>query len=553
MHLIEHRPGRVIALGRVVLAVFFTLAVYLDPQRSIEADDRTFYLILAYSLFADAVLFATWRHWWLEAPIARIAHVVDFAVFIALVMLTDGYVSPFFTFFVFLVLSASTRWGWRAALMTTLLVVVLYLVVVATAAIPNPIPFEPTRFIARAGNLLVLSLMIAWFGFYRMDRGRPLRRHRLALAEGGRDAILTEAMGTVAERLHAKRVILVWSDGEEPWLNIWTFGEGTLNREQVPPGLDQTPVREDLAEQSLLFDISRGQMLAWDSKERRFTLLNEVPIDLEFATRHRIDLGFVIPVRIDGFEGHIIGTGVPGLSADDVEEADFLGNEISGALERAALLAATEDAAAARARLVVARDLHDSVAQVFAGMALRLRAIRNQLENEKMRSEIEELSEQLAQEQADLRQMIAQLRDPTGGRIGDTGAGALTSLADRLARQWGISCDVSLDGASQAVAAKMRHELESLLREAVANAVRHGAAKSVKFDLRRVADELSVIIRDDGRGFTFQGKLEDEDLTAAALGPRSLHERVQNLGGTLTVESSKEGAILSISLPVVRP
>ena len=46
-----------------------------------------------------------------------------------MVLLTEGYTSPFFIFFMFLLLSAAIRWGWRETALTAVLVTVLYLIV----------------------------------------------------------------------------------------------------------------------------------------------------------------------------------------------------------------------------------------------------------------------------------------------------------------------------------------------------------------------------------------------------------------------------------------
>ena len=50
-------------------------------------------------------------------------------MFTLMVLLTHGYTSPFFTFFMFLLLSAAIRWGWKATALTAVLVTLLYLIV----------------------------------------------------------------------------------------------------------------------------------------------------------------------------------------------------------------------------------------------------------------------------------------------------------------------------------------------------------------------------------------------------------------------------------------
>jgi signal transduction histidine kinase len=60
---------------------------------------------------------------------------------------------------------------------------------------------------------------------------------------------------------------------------------------------------------------------------------------------------------------------------------------------------------------------------------------------------------------------------------------------------------------------------------------------------------LSIVVADDGHGFTFEGRLSDEELRHREIGPRSLRHRVATLGGSLTIDSSARGARLEIHIP----
>ena len=120
--------GRVIALGRLMLATLFLVALLIDVSQPSQAPTETYQLLLVYQLFAVAVTVATWNNWWLDAKLAGPAHAVDIGLFTVLVFVTEGYTSPFFVFFVFLLLSAAIRWGWKETTLTAILVAILYLV-----------------------------------------------------------------------------------------------------------------------------------------------------------------------------------------------------------------------------------------------------------------------------------------------------------------------------------------------------------------------------------------------------------------------------------------
>ena len=110
---LKHRSGRVIALARAVLAAVFLFAIWVDPAQPAQAVATTYTVLVFYVIAAGALAALTWRNWWLDARLAAPMQVIDIVVFTLLVVTSDGYTSPFFVFFVFLIVSAAIRWGWR--------------------------------------------------------------------------------------------------------------------------------------------------------------------------------------------------------------------------------------------------------------------------------------------------------------------------------------------------------------------------------------------------------------------------------------------------------
>jgi hypothetical protein len=97
----------------VILATLFLLSIWLDQSQPANAPAQTYLLLLVYVLFAVAIAALTWRNWWLDARLAGPTHVIDMAVFTAIVFSTNGYTSPFFLFFILPLLAGAIRWGWR--------------------------------------------------------------------------------------------------------------------------------------------------------------------------------------------------------------------------------------------------------------------------------------------------------------------------------------------------------------------------------------------------------------------------------------------------------
>jgi signal transduction histidine kinase len=127
---------------------------------------------------------------------------------------------------------------------------------------------------------------------------------------------------------------------------------------------------------------------------------------------------------------------------------------------------------------------------------------------------------------------------------------SLDHLTSHLSRSWDASISASVEPADLTVSDSMEDDVVRITREAVANAVRHGGARKIDITIRQADDRLDIAIGDDGRGFAFQGRMANGELASYAGRPRSLHDRVIGMGGTMTVTSGKTGASLEICVPL---
>src|SRR2546421_6272447 len=119
---VDYTPGiraeRLIASGRVVLAAFSLLAVWLDPPTPAKYVEITNLLLAGYATYAVGLAVLAWLA---RAPRPRLAvatHVADLVLFCAFVYLTEGPASLVFSFFIFSVVGATLRWQWRGAVWT---------------------------------------------------------------------------------------------------------------------------------------------------------------------------------------------------------------------------------------------------------------------------------------------------------------------------------------------------------------------------------------------------------------------------------------------------
>ena len=132
---VADRSCKVIAFGRLILASFFLVAASLGLDRLIAYPVAAWTICLAYAALSLLVVAVTWSNWWLEHRLRLPMHVVDIGFFLALSLATGLQVAnPFFLFFVFLVLSAAAKWGWRGAIWTSAAAIALFAASIATEA-----------------------------------------------------------------------------------------------------------------------------------------------------------------------------------------------------------------------------------------------------------------------------------------------------------------------------------------------------------------------------------------------------------------------------------
>ena len=182
----------------------------------------------------------------------------------------------------------------------------------------------------------------------------------------------------------------------------------------------------------------------------------------------------------------------------------------------------------------MARDLHDVLAQDLAFISTQARRLGRPGEAE-LGSQIAFAADRALDES---RHAIAALVRPVNEPLGESVARAAGEVGGR------VGADVRLhltDGASAPLAC--REALVRIVREAVANAVRHGGADTVtvRLDSRR---GVFLSVTDDGRGFDVEGMAD-----APGYGLQSMRARVEILGGQLDISSSRDGTKVEVRLP----
>jgi signal transduction histidine kinase len=527
--------GRVIASGRLLLASLFLIALWAD--RSQPANSPIFLLLDFYVVSSLAVTLLVWNNWWLDARLAAPAHVIDVAVFMVMLYSTEGYTSPYFIFFIFILLAAAIRWGWRETAVTAAAIVAIYL---AAGLMLGPSPqFEIERFIIRTGHLLILSAILIWFGSSQWVAWPRLEKAGAAVGPIGGDSFVA-ALEAAMTALGARRGMLLWRESADDQMEILSVsGEGA--RRSVAVSGTAMP---HLAGPTL-FDLARDRaLMRADASQWRFLSASAtLPSTLRQLVEDR--QGLAVPIVTGAAEGVAVFQDVRVLCTDQLDYGPRLARDMAAWLQSAAMLTALEERSMAKARAVVARDLHDSVVQFLAGLGFRLEALnRSPAVKGDVARNITEIKEMVMAEQGLLRAFIGALR--TGGSVplSDLASDCAT-LCRRLAEQWNIDCAFNSQAESGSIPVRLQLDVQQLVREAVANAVRHGGARHVAVSLRSERYHFCLTVADDGRGFTPPATPDGE-----VKPPASLSGRVREARGELTVHSKAGETSIFIRLPM---
>ncbi|WP_294123716.1 histidine kinase [Sphingomonas sp.] len=520
-----------------MLATLFFAAILIDVSQPTHYPELTYALLGGYVVFAAVIVAATWRDWWLDAKLAGPAHAVDIILFAALVLLTEGFTSPFFTFFIFLLLSAAIRWGWNLTAATAILLALLYLIVGMLVVSTDQV-FELQRFIVRAGHLVIISLILIWFGANQWRTAYYLPDEELLSRPKIEESPLENGLRAAMAGVGAKHGAFIWREPGRDELHGLAITDGSVGMVKLP----SDGIAEQWATSPFLYDLARNRGLSRDAERNleRITPRDRIP-SRTMAELHLAE-GLAIPVQSDRGEGALFLERIANLSTDHIDIGQQVAADVSVHIQRHALLKAAEDSAEARSRLTLARDLHDSVVQFIAGAAFRLEAMKRTTgAGRDIEPQLDELKQLMMQEQRELRNFIKALRSGPLVALNDLAA-ELKTLAERLTRQWDVACNFSARSADLMIPTRLRLDTHQLMREAVANAVRHAQAKSIDIELNAAPNELRLTVVNDGAAFpTRGGRIEM---------PTSLGERVQQAGGMIDMARGMGVTKLSISLPI---
>lgn len=220
-------------------------------------------------------------------------------------------------------------------------------------------------------------------------------------------------------------------------------------------------------------------------------------------------------------------------------------------------VAQEQELAVLHERTRLAREMHDTIGHALVLISVKLEAAQRLRTRDPERCDQElESTKQIAREtMTALRASIADLRSPTleHAHINH----ALSRSARELAQRTNLSVTYTLQADIDLLPASIEETLWKVSQEAFTNIEKHAHASHVQISISREDEKLVMRIHDDGIGLPATLTQSDKDGRLMYISPgghyglRGMIERVEAIGGRLTLQSSKEqGTTIEVELPL---
>jgi signal transduction histidine kinase len=277
-----------------------------------------------------------------------------------------------------------------------------------------------------------------------------------------------------------------------------------------------------------------------------------------------------VPIAIEGEATGTLyvirATGKAIFTASDLDFASILGKLSSPIIENTELsikcdqqrlqmdiLLREMSSAYEAERKRVASEIHDTVAQWMVGASYSIRvcgALISAARFGELEQELNKVENVLHMSIKELRRVIANLRTSPLKQLGF--AGALHQMAETLSEE-GITCHIDIDPRLPKLDTHEETTTYLIIQEALNNVRKHSQATGVNLSVHCQDNTIAVEISDDGEGFDMN-EVMNSTVVLEHIGLQSMKERVEMLGGYLSIESKpSKGTSLAFTFPVSCP
>ena len=285
-----------------------------------------------------------------------------------------------------------------------------------------------------------------------------------------------------------------------------------------------------------------------NAKARVIPVHAESPAPLGHCTQAGYAHVLALPVRLNE---RLLGEVDLFYRGDAIEGSDeralleALVAHLAAAIESRRVGALEREAAIADERSLLARELHDSIAQGLSFLKIQVQLLRDALgrgERSRIERVLAEVDTGVRESIADVRELLVHFRTRTN--TGDLRPALQTTLR-KFEHQTGLATQLEVRGHGVPLPADVQVQVLHVVQEALSNVRKHAAAHRVWVEVDE-APVWCVQVRDDGCGFAPDGDAADE----THVGLRIMRERAQAIGAAVEVRSQPgAGTRVVLTLP----
>ena len=243
-------------------------------------------------------------------------------------------------------------------------------------------------------------------------------------------------------------------------------------------------------------------------------------------------------------------TQATGFSEGDRELLQTLGQHLGMAIENARLKQREREMAVSEERNLIARQLHDSIAQGLAFLNLQVQMLEQALDDGKpgdARETATLIQKGVQESYADVRELLQHFRANLAQK---ELSAALEAALEKFTEQSGVPGEFHVHGVGVSFGAEVETQVLYIVQEALSNIRKHAQAERVRIDLWRDRDGMRLAVDDDGVGFS-PAPGEGGATGGEHIGLQIMNERALRIDGVLEIRS-RPGDGTRISLAVKR-
>jgi len=300
-------------------------------------------------------------------------------------------------------------------------------------------------------------------------------------------------------------------------------------------------------ERSLLAGACACGNLKPESRTRVIPILNHDEMPLRHCAKVGYQSVVSVPIRLQQRllgEFNLFFRSAVALSAEETELLDALASHLASALESLRAAALSREAAVAEERALLARELHDSIAQSLVFLKIQVQLLRSASQKgqaAQMNQALDELDTGLRESISDVRELLVHFRTRTNT---DDIAQALQETLQKFRHQTGLQAHLTVHGDGLPLPADVQVQVLHVLQEALSNVRKHAGATQVDLEVVK-GERWRFSVRDNGVGFdASQGR------GPSHVGMKIMHERASGIGAEVSVVSEAgQGTTTTLTLP----